>query len=445
MLTALLTATLLAAPAGDIDWTETYGGAVARSEAEGKVLFVAVHMPGERANERMAKSVYPDKTIKKLAEQTVNVVAMSMDAYEDRGTRLDLDGLTVDQLRKLDIDIRREVLKPDALGFVVAPQHVFLAPDGTVLLSVPYEVTVHELEWCFVHALAKVDPEHAPKASSAARPPKRLIQAGVIEGSDEQIGAAPATLEEVRELIKEINKSREGRFEKMMRMLTADEEEAREFITKHLRGGGKRGDENKAGMILNIQRRSPASWWEVVTEFAEHQSEDVREEVAACLEVLASPDAARDLKKIVSKEQDPRLLGMWLRAQASSAGDESSVQKAIVKQALKGRETITRANAALALGYLAPVDASYETLVELLSGEHPESVKLAAICATAINKDERHRERLTLLAAEEGPLKTVAEAALITLEGGDLTPLGPHVKQACGDKVNRERLFGVVR
>ena len=41
---------------------------------------------------------------------------------------------------------------PDSSGAVIAPQHVFLGGDGSVLLSVPYEVSSLELQWCFGEA-----------------------------------------------------------------------------------------------------------------------------------------------------------------------------------------------------------------------------------------------------------------------------------------------------
>ncbi len=443
MITAL-TAILLAAPAASIQWTASLDEAQERARSEKRVLFVAVHLPGEAANERMAKDVYTDRAITALSRETVNVLAMAMDRYQENGTRIDLGGLTEEDLRRLDIDLRARVLKPDADGYVVAPQHVFLAPDGKVLLSVPYELTRAELEWCFIEAIRAVNPDAKLHPSSDVHPPKRLIRSGVIEGSDESIGATAATLEEVRALIRELAKGRApDRFEKMMRILTADEEEARDFITKQLRGGGRRGDENKAGMIHNIQRRSPPSWWEVVVEFADHTSPKVREEVAACLEVLAAPDSLRTIKKVLSKEKDPRLTGMWLRAQASAGAGETKIAKITLREAGHAHDPQRRANAVLALGYLAPSEEIRAQLRESLADpKEPQTVRMAAICAMALTRDESYREVLEPVAEGEDDLAQAATAALQTFTAGDLTSLGPFVKQACGDEVDRERIFG---
>ncbi len=441
---ATLTATALLLLPADITWTKSVSEAKARAAEESRVIFVAVHMPGERANEHMATKVYRDSTITKLADRTVNLLAMSMEHFRAQGTRVKLGDLTEAELERLDIDLRAQILQPDAEGMVVAPQHVFLDPEGEVILSVPYGVTTEELEWCFVQALTEVDPENAPKASKSARPPKRLIKAGVIEGSDESIGAAPATLEEVRELIELINKGQKGkRNQAILRIQTADEQEARDYITKMLRGGGRRGDDLKIRNIHNIQRASPASWWEVVVEFADHNSPGVREEVAACLEALAAPDSLTSIKKVLRKEKDPRLEGMWLRAQASAGAADSKVRKATMDAAEKSKESITRANAILALGYLAPGEDVNELLGEILADAGaPPRVRTAAICAMAMTRNEAFKDLLTPYTEDDGDLKEAAEAALETLAKGDLAPLGSSVRDSCGDDVARERVFG---
>jgi len=438
MLTTL-TAALLSVSAGDVAWSETLDAAQARAQEETKVLFVAVHMPGEAANERMA-AIYDDKAIEALAERTVNVLAMSMDAYATRGTRVKLGGLGKDQLKRLDIDIRAKVLKPDKDGFVVAPQHVFLRPDGEVILSVPYELSRGELEWCFLEAIRAVDPAAELEPSKDARAPKRLIKSGVIEGSDESIGASPATAEEVSELIKELRKGRGAGRGSMPRLYTADVEEAREYITKLLRGGGKRGDDHKIQVIGNIARRSPASWWTVVVEFADHSNPRVREAVAACLEVLAAPESVKTITKELRKEKDPRVEGTWRRAHASAGAADTKTAKAILKALERAKESPLRANATLALGYLPASEEVHTLLRETLAdAAQPLEVRLAAVCALAMTREASFRE---LYEGLEGDLEAVGQAAQRTLDAGDLVPLGPHVKRACGDTVPRARLFG---
>ena len=68
---------LLIAPltAGDIKWEAAYEETLASAAAEARVVFIAVNMTGERANERMIADVYPEKKIEELAALTLNMVA----------------------------------------------------------------------------------------------------------------------------------------------------------------------------------------------------------------------------------------------------------------------------------------------------------------------------------------------------------------------------------
>ena len=139
-LCAALASALLAVPglAGDIQWEISYEGALARAGTEARVVFVAVNMTGERANERMVADVYTDKTIEELAELTLNLVATNCWQSGKASACKAFKPLTLEELRELDVQIRGNILRPDDQGYVVAPQHVFLGPDGSVILSVPY-------------------------------------------------------------------------------------------------------------------------------------------------------------------------------------------------------------------------------------------------------------------------------------------------------------------
>ncbi|MFT6111159.1 MAG: hypothetical protein ACJA2W_004089, partial [Planctomycetota bacterium] len=58
-----------------IEWADTFDGALMTAVTEGRVVFIAVNMDGERANERMVKNVYGDKRIVALSERSVNLIA----------------------------------------------------------------------------------------------------------------------------------------------------------------------------------------------------------------------------------------------------------------------------------------------------------------------------------------------------------------------------------
>ena len=159
-----------ARPAAGIAWAASLADARAAAQASGKVIFIAINMDGEHANDTLAEEVYRDKLIVALAAETVNLVASA--SAHGKGDCARFPGVTCEQHRDVDIKVRHEVLGLGT-GPVVAPQHVFLGPDGKILLSVPYEVRAGELEWCFHEARRLVDPKYTAKPSPKSQKPQQ--------------------------------------------------------------------------------------------------------------------------------------------------------------------------------------------------------------------------------------------------------------------------------
>ena len=313
---AALAAVLLVAPvmAGDIKWQGDYEGTLASAAAEARVVFVAVNMTGERANERMIADVYTEKKIEELAELTLNIVATN--CWQDKASACKaFKPLTPEELRELDVQIRSKVLRPDDQGYVVAPQHVFLNGAGEVLLSVPYELRAEELEWCFHEAFNRIGYSTSLARSAKARAPRRLIDGAVLDSSEE---SAPLTLEEARELIDSIKRGLRNaeRWRALRRLLSVDEEEVADFVRLELRGGGgggRRGGGRRGGgnerartrLVRAIGERSPERYWSLLVELLNDPSENVRSEVAVALEQLAAEDSAKEIASAVGKENPP--------------------------------------------------------------------------------------------------------------------------------------------
>lgn len=458
--------------AGDITWEGDWAAAKARSASETKVLFLAVNMDGERANDRLANKVYHDKRVVELAGFTVPVIAS---AHEHSSRTCNRFGtVECSQHQSIDIRVREELLPKDEGGFVVAPQHVFLGPSGDVLLSVPYEINAAELEWCLVEAIRRVDPESKIQASAKARAPKRLVDGGMAatEGGD---NASPATLEEVLELMEQVRKgSVKDREAALRRIMTADEEEARKFISQELRapgggrggGGGGRGGRgggggggggtgrNEAGngpwaqqekLIRTIGRLSPSSWWVLIEEFALSKDEDLRSECIAALEQLQAPESVKLIQTGLRKEKDERLEGNWLRALASCAPSDTKVASKILKLAKKDKSHAVQCQAILALGWLTPSEQRTELLSELLQGDEPDLAEAAALAA-GLSREEVTKQMLESHADKaEGDIKAAIDASLSVWEKGSLEPLGPLIHDAMNDDVPRERFFGFPR
>lgn len=472
---------LLIAPltAGDIKWQGVYEETLASAATEARVVFVAVNMTGERANERMIADVYTEKKIEELAELTLNMVATN--CWQDRASACKaFKPLTSDELRELDVQIRGNILRPDDQGYVVAPQHIFLAPDGSVILSVPYEVTVHELEWCFVTAIQTVDPEAEVSMSSKARAPKRLILGDVYDVS---MGTAGKTLtrEEVLELIDQMRRGTlkgEERASAFRSVITADEAEARDFVLDELRGsasgaakgggrGGGRGGRGGGGgggggnnqdrrpqILHQIGVSSPPSYWEVVAEFIGDSKDEVRNEAVVALEQLAAPKSFRVISGALRKEKVIEIEKNLLRALGATGADEKSARATLLKVAKKDREGLLRANAIISLGYLLRDEEVVEFLTETFRAGVPREQAAAAI-AMGLSREEEWLVVLdpgsvTVEEGEEAPepldleeeVADAVEAAKKVLSDGGLNPLARPVVEIAEDELRRERLFG---
>jgi uncharacterized membrane protein YgcG len=473
---------LTAAPlcAGGIEWQKSYGETVTLAAAESRVVFVAVNMLGERANERMLASVYTEEKIETLAGLTLNLVATNC-WQESRGSACKtFKPLTREELRELDIQIRANILHPDDQGYVVAPQHVFLGPGGDVILSVPYEVTAHELEWCFVTAILAVDPASTLKMSAKARAPQRLILGGVYDVS---LGNSGRTLtrEEILGLIEQVRRGAlrgEERASAFRQIITADEPEARDFTLSELRGnaaggvrggGGGRGGRGGGGggrggtardrrpeILHQIGAISPTSYWEVAVEFVGDSNDEVRNEAVVALEQIAAPESYRAISTALRKEKVVEIEKNLLRALGATGAEEKSARSTLLKVAKKDREALLRANAIVSLGYLVRHEDVAEFLTETFQSGEPREQAAAAI-AMGLSREEEWLEVLDLgsggsekdeKAAKGVPVAFGADvaaavlAAKQVLSDGGLTPLeGPLVKTAA-DEINRERLFG---
>jgi hypothetical protein len=437
---------------GGIEWQASYELALIQAKAENKVVFVAVNMDGERANDRMVKDVYRDKVITKLAAETINLVA-SNNTHGSGRTCSRFGSISCVDHRQVDVHVRGNVLAPDADGFVIAPQHVFLAPDGTTILSVPYGVSEAELEWCFVTALRSIDEEFPLKMSSKARPPARLVMDGVFEGAGGE-SSQPLTREEVLELIKELKKGRAGGMqEKIKQLATADEPEAREFLTSILRagsgrggrrGGGGRGGEDRRGELLRwIGAHSPPSYWEVAAEFLNAGEEELRVEAVVAMEQLGSPDSLREVSGRVGKEKDPQIKKNLYRALGAVAADDSRARSTLLKRARDGRDELLQANALLALGVLAP-DEDIDELLRETVAEEKEDAQVSALLAIGLTRNAEWVEYLEALPKDPTSRRRAKaiEVSLGVLKGAPLSTMEATVMAAGSDRIPRERIFG---
>ena len=470
----------------DIEWRASREAALEEAKASNRVVFLAVNMDGERANDELADKTYAQKSIVGFSLLTVNLVASAFEHSSGKCSRF--GGITCADHMACDIWARESILQKDEEGYVIAPQHVWLAPTGEVLLSVPYAVTEGELEWCFGTAISMNDPNADVKLSSKARAPRRLVKGGVAKPDTVgPAGSGALTRDEVLALIEEVKRglNPEQRARAVQRIMTADEPEAIEFVRTELRsgggnargggggggrggrgggggGGGRNSEDRRPAHLRTMGTVSPSSYWEIAAEYLDDSILEVRAEAVVALEMLAAPDSVRVLQSALKKEKDDTVRKNILRALGTAGATDKKVHAALEKAVLKEKDEIIRRNATLALGSLAQSASVDALLTEILADEertHRE--RAAAVCAMALT---RRAEWLELLrpalraaqAAEAGEipegepegfvptddLLAALQAAVQLLEGGDLSVLKDAVTAAGRDTIPRERWFG---
>ncbi len=469
-------AALLPASVADIRWSPSFEDALETAASEEKVIFIAVNMDGERANDQMVEKVYKDRDIKGLAAETVNLIA-SADRHRKSGKCPRFGCESCEQHRFVDIAVREEVLKPSATGAVIAPQHVFCAPDGSVILSVPYGISVSELEWCFHEAAAIQGGIEPSDRSHPGRRPRRLIVGDVSQIGG---GTGPLTRDDALELIATLKKGGNGGEQREMirRLATSDEVEAREYVLSVLRaggGGGGRGggrggrggggsgrggnsDRERGQLLRWIGEQSPASYWEVCIEFADSGADEVKQEAIVALEQLGAEDSLSVLMKALRRSgSEPDRQKNVLRAIGSVARDDRKARTALLKASVDRKQPLIRANALVALGWLdadedvterlmaAALPSVHGGLAKVEAEEVTEEERLGAIVAMGISRQPEWKPLLEKLAAaedEEPGLKEAAEASLGVLAGEPYARLRSYLETAGSDEIPRERLFG---
>jgi HEAT repeat protein len=465
-------AAIVSALAQDVVWERDFDAALARARDEKRVCMVAAHLVDEIGSERMIERVYTDARIGELLARTVNIAASN--AYQlGRADFLEHFGSpSMDEARALDVAVRTRVLKPDAEGFVIAPQHVFMGPDGAVLLSVPYEITAAELDWCLVEALRRVDATTAPKHSSRARAPRRLIEGGVYDAA----GAPPPPKPlEGKELDAAIDEMLDAKAEMGVRATAAravvlsPQKRALKATAKLLdeldeRPGGE--EFGTAALLRAIGETSPPEYHELVAQRLESERAKVRAEAAVALEQLGAEGAEALVTRALGREKEPSVRKELARALGASGYDSAKARRELMALAAKDDDGLVRVNAVLAIGRLTPHDELRNFLCEVAT-EGNDRTRAAALVACVWSRDAYWRDVLPAvlageaLAAERAAPLTPADAAALgealrvleprssaalaavraVLEKGSLDPLAPIVRDVGGDTLPRLRLF----
>ncbi len=446
-----------------ISWERSYAGGVAKSKADSKILFLAVNMDAEAGNDRTVKNIYSNPQMATLTTETVNLIA-STGQHRASGDCPHLGAVTCKEHRSIDGQARSKVLVPDAAGHVVAPQHIWLNPSGEVLLSVPYEISMAEMQWCFYEAARLLDPENASSVPTGGKRPKRAIIAGV-EGTTREALPTTLTEEEIERLVLEIRQRKlpwAQLYDNYERLRMSTSPAAREQIKKYLNqmkpvpGGG-------SPMIRDIGGDSPIEYWDILTPFASDPDTKVRNEVAVALEQLAVPESLKQLTKQYKKEKDPQVRKNLLRAISACGPNSKAAQSLVLKAAKQSKDDLLRRNALICLGLREPSEDGRNAIQKALKGDS-EMDRFAAVVAMGLSHDDhwdlalaeasmpskmgaapkkkkkkKRKKKGAVTEKPSIPIQEIAQTAIIVRSNGQTSLLRAARMEACGDTIPRRR------
>ena len=441
--------TLAASIAGraeaQVAWESSYEAAMARAREEGRVVFVAVNMDGEGANDHLAEHVYADKRVQGLTAATVNLVA-SRSTHAASGACKRFAGIACEDHVRIEASVRGSLVHKDEGGSIVAPQHMLLSPTGEVILSVPYLIGVEELVWCLVTARRTLPADAELAMPEDAMPPRRLAMQGVDAAAAGRALVRPLSEEELEATIETMRKGW-GAIEDMNRfvqILATDHPTAIKFATSEIGSGMSSSSPELTCMLVRaVASCSPPSFWPALEPCLRQQADSVRSEAAAALEQLAAREAVPAIRKALSKERSLDVRCGLLRALGASGSRNAAITKTLLTAAKSEDEAVLRVNAVLALAYHVDREDVREFLVGALAGED-RIVRQAAALAMAFSRVGDFAAPVADAAkAEQDP----AVAALYTragevLAGGNLRTLAEDYERIGRDSVRRVRYFG---
>lgn len=468
-----------------IEWDATAEGAFERALDEERLIFVSICGPEEARSERFLSEIYRDKRLVEWTSSTVNLAGYNDPDAKGSGRCKGIDGRTHSELRRIRATLEESVVTANDKGVIALPQHLWLSPRGDVLVSVPYEMTVEELGWCFHEAARRWEisrrtaadgvegggessggedsgpedsggegdsatrtPAIPAELPEGARPPRRLLLGEayrVLDGDELGRGLTPDELEE------QLQEGRSSfgaglRSLSILKVAFTDEKEAIEHVATELTGGllGWGGNDVLAGAVHTLGVVAPPDAWETLAEFAGHRDARVRREAAVGLEQLGSPRSLKAVRSALKKEKDAEVEAAWIRALGAVGFGDRSARKVLFNLVAKEKDKSLRLNAIFALGYLGPDEEARGVLLELLEGS-ARGPCAAAACALALARDWETAEAIRgvrdSIVADDEALAAQLDAALDVLDGKNLRGLADTVRDLCGDQEDRERVF----
>ena len=448
---ALLGLTLGASGPSKVEWTVDIEEAQSRADKEGRVILLALGIVGEGRSETHVAELYSNKKLADHFDESVNLVAWSFGADEERDLPRFGEMEPADHLNNISV-ITERWLKPNSLGVIALPQHVWLSPKGEVILSCPWEIDAEEFGWCFDEALRRAEIEERPDPFKGAHPPRRLLLGEVyrvIEADELGRGLTTKELEVLLAYLKKGSPSARDRTS-YLQILFTDDDDGAGFLTRQIGLWELAGPQIAPaidGTFIFIGGVSPPRFLETLEQFSSHSRAGLRARIAVGYEQIGHSDGLAVVKKALKKEKDEEVRAEWVRALGACGRSNRSVSKSLVRLATKEKNDRVRRNAILALGHVLPEKGALKALMEL-AAEGEGDDRWAAVLALALGRAgcwESPEARDLIEGLKEGEddedVLKIIERSLRVLDGGNLFELQSSFALISESEHSRWRLF----
>ncbi|MFT7616628.1 MAG: HEAT repeat protein [Planctomycetota bacterium] len=341
--------TSVLAAQNQISWAKSLDSALAKAKAENKPLLICMNMDKDVANDRMAREHYHDPAIVAKTKEFVCVfVSRFKHTKDDTKTCGRCGHITCKEHIKADLAVR-ELYFENSIS-VVAPQHVFLRPDGKLLRTKLYFLTKPELLSLMDSVLRELFPERFKKPEEAKEEevkeeaPKGEKKDEEKTGEDEE----PKTVAELKDLIvksSEVEEIKEFARELINRK---KDQEAIDILEAFLT--------DKKSPVLRLQGLMLAYGFKdhkegvpKIIRFLKHKDPSVRSHTAVALEDIGDESALKPLNSRMKREKEDAVRKNLVRAIGVCGKKKKKTQTPLLKL-LRDKTRLVQRNAALALG-----------------------------------------------------------------------------------------------
>ncbi len=340
-------------PAGaqtQIAWKSNFKGALAVAKQENKPLLICVNMDNDVANDRMVKEHYRDA---KIVAKTSEFVCLFMSKFRHKETE---EGqcqrcghISCNDHMKIERDVRKALFETND---VVAPQHIFLTPDGKLLKSKLYFLTKDELLSLLDSVLRELFPDRFVEKKEEEKAKTEKVDKSEEEKSKDEEGEEekkPETIADFKELILASEDKMEIKGLARTLIKRKDEKEAGETVAALL-ASQEATKAQVCGILLAYGFKGNKAGVAQVLPFLTHKEGVFRSHAAVALEDIGVGESLKPLLTQLKREKEDGVRKNLARAIGASLKKKSKSQKTLEKL-LRDKSKLVQRNAAIALGH----------------------------------------------------------------------------------------------